>query len=166
VRNGKPLVIDGYCGLGGWSEAFIAEGWECIGIDIERHDYGNGGYPGTLILQDMRTIKGEQFKDADCLVFSPPCTEFSYMAMPWSRAKQIRSALLGNGEFPKGYKGSRTKDELTDLFNQCFRIQREIIAACGHYVPMVIENVRGRRNGLVKPSGTLEVFTYGATCRR
>lgn len=74
----KPLVIDGYCGLGGWSEGFIAEGWDCIGIDIERHDYGTGGYPGHLILQDMRTVNGAKFKHADCLVFSPPCQEYSY----------------------------------------------------------------------------------------
>ena len=78
----KPLVIDGYCGLGGWSEGFIAEGWDCIGIDIERHDYGTGGYPGHLILQDMLTVDGSRFKHADCLVFSPPCQEYSYMAMP------------------------------------------------------------------------------------
>ena len=54
--NGKPLVIDGYCGLGGWTEGFLAEGWECVGIDIERHDYGSGGYPGHLILQDMLPV--------------------------------------------------------------------------------------------------------------
>lgn len=150
MRNGKPFVVDGYCGLGGWSEAFISEGWECVGIDIEKHDYGKGAYPGQLILQDMRTVKGEQFKDADLLVFSPPCTEYSYMSMPWKRGKQIASALRGHGDFPVGYKGSRTIAELNDLFNQCFRIQREISEACGHYVPMIIENVRGAQKWVGK----------------
>lgn len=42
----KPLVFDLFCGLGGWSEAFIAEGYTAIGFDIEAHDYGSGGYPG------------------------------------------------------------------------------------------------------------------------
>jgi site-specific DNA-cytosine methylase len=41
----KPLCIDLFCGLGGWSEGFLAEGYECMGFDIERHDYGVGGYP-------------------------------------------------------------------------------------------------------------------------
>jgi site-specific DNA-cytosine methylase len=42
----KPIVIDLFCGLGGWSEGFLAEGWEAVGFDIERHDYGTGVYPG------------------------------------------------------------------------------------------------------------------------
>ena len=29
----KPVVYDLFCGLGGWSEAFLAEGYECIGFD-------------------------------------------------------------------------------------------------------------------------------------
>lgn len=36
----KPLVIDLFCGLGGWSEEFIAEGYRAVGFDVERHDYG------------------------------------------------------------------------------------------------------------------------------
>jgi site-specific DNA-cytosine methylase len=35
---GKPLCIDLFCGLGGWGEGFLAEGWDVIGFDIERHD--------------------------------------------------------------------------------------------------------------------------------
>jgi hypothetical protein len=139
----EPLCIEGFCGLGGWSEGAIVEGYTCIGFDIERHDYGTGGYPGTLVLQDMLTVDGARWKDADLLLMSPPCQEFSYMAMPWSRAKQIGQALRGEGDFPKGYTGSRTVPELTALFDACFRIQREAIEAAGHFIPMVVENVRG-----------------------
>lgn len=32
---------------------------------------------------------------------------------------------------------------LNDLFQQCFRIQREASFAAGHHIPMVIENVKG-----------------------
>lgn len=35
----KPVVIDLCCGLGGWSKGFIAEGYEAIGFDVERHEY-------------------------------------------------------------------------------------------------------------------------------
>ena len=49
----KPLAIDLYCGLGGWSEGLIAEGFEVIGFDIKRHQYGEHRYPGVLVIQDM-----------------------------------------------------------------------------------------------------------------
>lgn len=141
--NGQPVCFDGYCGLGGWAEGFLAAGWRVIGFDIERHDYGTGGYPGELVLQDMLTIHGSQFRDADCLVFSPPCQCYSYMAMPWTRSKAIATALRGQGEFPEGYKGPRTIPQLNALFNACFCIQREASEAAGRYIPMVVENVRG-----------------------
>jgi hypothetical protein len=63
--------------------------------------------------------------------------------MPWSRSKQMVRALHGKDEFPEGYSGSRTVEQLNELFNTCFRIQREACEAAGHYIPMVIENVRG-----------------------
>jgi hypothetical protein len=65
------------------------------------------------------------------------------MAMPWSRAKQIARALRGKDQFPEGYTGSRTVQQLNALFVAQFRIQREVSAAAGRYVPMVVENVRG-----------------------
>jgi site-specific DNA-cytosine methylase len=87
----KPIVFDFYCGLGGWSEAFIAEGYRAFGFDIEAHDYGSGGYPGELVLRDIRSITGAELVQTygvpTVIVGSPPCQEFSYMAMPWSKAK-------------------------------------------------------------------------------
>lgn len=138
-----PLVIDLFCGLGGWTDGFLAEGWDCIGFDITRHDYGKGGYPGQLVIQDALTLHGSQFRHADAIVASPPCQEFSYMAMPWSRAKQIAGGLREEVPFPEGYTGSRTLAELTALFDACFRLQREACAAAGRHIPMVVENVKG-----------------------
>ena len=119
-----PVVYDLFCGLGGWSEGFLAEGYECIGFDIEAHDYGTGGYPGELILRDIRSIHGSELKDATCIVASPPCQGYSYRAMPWKRAKALPPPD-------------------NTLFNECFRIQREASEAAGHHIPMVVENVRG-----------------------
>lgn len=141
--TGKPLAIDLFSGLGGWTEGLLAEGYTVIGFDIERHDYGSGGYPGQLVLQDILTIHGSQFRNADVIVASPPCQEFSFMAMPFSRGKRIAAALRGQGEFPEGYRGSRTIEDLTRLFGACFRIQREAIEAAGHFIPLIVENVRG-----------------------
>ena len=121
----KPICIDGFCGLGGWAEGFLAEGWDVIGFDIERHVYGEQRYPAQLVLQNWLTLHGRQFRNVHAIVASPPCQEYSYMAMPWSRAKQIRGALLEEVDFPEGYTGSRTVAELNALFDACFRIQRE-----------------------------------------
>ena len=141
--SAKPLAIDLFCGLGGWTEGLLAEGYRVVGYDIEAHEYDEEKYPAELVLQDVLTINGAQFKDAALIVASPPCQEYSYMAMPWTRAKQIAAALRGKGEFPQGYRGSRTLAELTALFDACFRIQREASKAAGHHIPMVVENVRG-----------------------
>ena len=144
-----PLAIDLYCGLGGWSAGLLAEGYHVVGFDRERHVYGEAQYPAQLVLQDVLTIHGRQFKDAALIVASPPCQEFSYMAMPWRRAKQIAQALYarklcGDGPaFPEGYTGSRTCAELTALFDACFRIQREACEAAGRHIPLVVENVCG-----------------------
>ena len=136
MNQETPLAIDLYCGLGGWAEGLLAEGWRVVGFDIEQHDYGTGGYPGQLVIQDVLTLHGSQFKDASLIVASPPCQEYSYMAMPWSRSKQISKALRGHGDFPAGYVGSRTIEELNALFDACFRIQREANEAveckCSH----------------------------------
>gem|GEM_PF-1103678 len=131
----KPLAIDLFCGLGGWTDGLLAEGWNCVGFDIERHDYGDGKrYPAQLVIQDVRTIHGSQFKDAALIVASPPCQEYSYMAMPWSRAKAIAADYRA---------GKRDTKHRTRLFDECFRIQREASEAAGRKIPMVVENVRG-----------------------
>ena len=168
----KPLAIDLFCGLGGWTEGLLAEGYEVVGFDIERHryparalpdsdavkvrqsgvDFNNpkvgssvnrsfnyanevalrdapltGGwveYPAQLVLQDVRTLHGGQFKDAALIVASPPCQAYSYRAMPWSRAKALPPPD-------------------NTLFEACFRIQREASEAAGRRIPLVVENVRG-----------------------
>jgi hypothetical protein len=56
------------------------------------------------VIQDVRTLHGSQFRDAALIVASPPCTEYSYMAMPWTRAKRIAAALRGEGEFPEALR--------------------------------------------------------------
>ena len=130
------LAIDLFCGLGGWTEGLLAEGYDVVGFDLERHEYGAEKYPAQLVLQDVMTIHGSQFRDAALIVASPPCQEFSYMAMPWSKAKAKQSAIEAD---TTGAERAR----LTELFDACFRIQREAIEAAGHFIPMVVENVRG-----------------------
>jgi hypothetical protein len=106
------LAIDLFCGLGGWAEGFLAEGYDVIGFDIERRPY-----PGQLVLQDVRTLEGWQFRNATCIVASPPCEEFSRWAMPWTRRRNPPQPNL-------------------EHFRTCWRIAKD------SGVPIVIENVR------------------------
>ena len=59
------------------------------------------------------------------------------MAMPWSRAKREISWQLWAQESPFG------NFHLNDLFDACFRIQREASEAAGWQIPLVVENVKG-----------------------
>lgn len=125
MLHGKSFAVDLYAGLGGWTEGLLAEGWEIvIGFDIERHVYGDQKYPAQLVLQDVTTLHGSQFKDADLIVASSPCQAYSYRAMPWKRAKALPPPD-------------------NTLFEACFRIQREANAVADHYIPLVVENVCG-----------------------
>jgi hypothetical protein len=120
----RPLAIDLYAGLGGWTEALLAEGYYVVGFDIERHQYGEHRYTGQLVIQDVLTLHGSQFRDAALIVASPPCQAYSYRAMPWKRAKALPPPD-------------------NTLFEACFRIQREACEAAGRHIPLIVENVCG-----------------------
>jgi hypothetical protein len=140
----RPLAIDLFCGLGGWTEGLLATGWRVIGFDIEQHVYGDKRYPAEMVVQDVLTLHGSQFKNADLIVASPPCQKYSYMAMPWSKAKALAEYYRGSAE--------RLAD-LNALFDACFRIQREASEAAGRHIPMVVENVRGAQRWVGRAKG-------------
>lgn len=113
TKSRSPLLIDLCCGLGGWSRPWLARGGRAIGFDVERFDY-----PGELVIQDVRTLDGAQFRGAALIVASAPCQEFSRHDQPWTRAKNPPPPDLS-------------------LVEACRRIAAESGA------PFIMENVRG-----------------------
>ena len=135
----KPLAIDLYCGLGGWTEGLLAEGYRVVGFDNERHVYGEAKYPAQLVIQDVLTLHGSQFKDVALIVASPPCQEFSCTGLPFKQFKNV---------IPK-----------TDLFDACFRIQSEAIEASGRHIPLIVENVISAQKWVGRAS-----WKFGSFC--
>lgn len=139
--SGSPLCIDLYHGLGGWAEGFVRAGWRVVGFDITDmyRETGTERGPVELVIQDVLTLHGSQFKNANVIVASPPCQSYSWLSMPWSRSP--------NPDNSKQAKALRAKWETEGpdnrLFDACFRIQREAIEASGRYIPLIVENVRG-----------------------
>jgi hypothetical protein len=129
-----PLCIELYAGLHGWGEGFATEGYRCVGFDIVDMCALLGHRRSAscqLVLQDVLTLHGSQFKDAAVIVASPPCQEYSYRAMPWSRARSLPPPD-------------------NSLFEACFRIQREACEAAGRFIPLIVENVRGAQKWVGK----------------
>jgi site-specific DNA-cytosine methylase len=115
----KPLAIDLFCGLGGWAEGFIAEGYRVVGFDNDPRFAKV--YPGGFVLQDVRTLDGRRFRDARCIVASPPCNRYSNVP---------------------DYFGTRKGGPDHSLVEAVWRIRRE----SGR--PTLVENVQGARRWL------------------
>jgi hypothetical protein len=126
--SAKPLCIDLYAGMGGWTDGFLAHGYDVAGFDLVRHKE----YKGMLAIQDVRTLDGARFKRAAVIVASPPCEEFSRHSMPWTRRRNPPPPDLS-------------------CALAAFRIAREA------GVSIILENVRaaqqwlGRANGHIGP---------------
>lgn len=84
--------LDCFCGLGGASEGFHREGFECTGIDIV-----DVGYPYRFIQGDMRELDGADFKGFDVIWGSPPCRDFSQMAISLGHRWKKPPDPNGNG---------------------------------------------------------------------
>jgi len=85
-------MLDCFCGLGGASEGFHQEGFECTGIDIV-----DVGYPYKLILADMRELDGKDFRGYDVVWGSPPCRDFSVVGKVFGHTWKRPPDPKGNG---------------------------------------------------------------------
>lgn len=138
----KPLAIELFAGTCSWSKGWTALGGRAVCFDIE-HLSHHGPVPEgcELVLQDVKTLHGSQFKDAHVILASPPCQEFSRYAMPFGALWREHHQMDDDGAPPGNYIGKPCPS--TYLFWTCFRIQAEACKAAGRYIPMVVENVKG-----------------------
>jgi hypothetical protein len=167
----SPLAIELFAGTGSGTAGWCALGGRAVCFDLEYLPHHGNPHAGQhRVIQDVLTLQGSQFRDAAFIWASPPCQQYSYLAMPWSRSKVPENS--------KKAKALRKKWETEGpdnrLFDACFRIQREAIEAtekicgacegtgreddefgytcdnCGglgwterRYIPLIVENVRG-----------------------
>lgn len=123
----RPLVVDLCCGLGGWAEGFLADGWDVVGFDID--DAFMQRYPGEFHLADVRVLARcvaerhmsgwyGRLGTASLIVASPPCQEFSRHDQPWTKRRNPPEPDIS-------------------IWRACEQIAETI----GR--PLIIENVRG-----------------------
>jgi hypothetical protein len=75
IMEKRKVVWDLCSGLGGWTEAFVLDGWEVYRIEINK-DLEDVPLTTILDVKDWMDWVDE-FPHPDLIVASPPCTEFS-----------------------------------------------------------------------------------------
>jgi len=79
-------MLDLFCGRWGWSKAFAARGWECLGIDLTEPPEIPSGcvyrYSDVLTM-NLGSIRAWEdiFGSFDFICASPPCEEFAVFGM-------------------------------------------------------------------------------------
>jgi hypothetical protein len=113
-----PRLLDLFCGRFGWSKAFAARGWECVGVDlVEPPEIPQG----CIFLQkDILQLRDGWISDEgfDFICASSPCEQFSVHDM---------KHFHPNPPYP-------------ELGIRLFEHTRSICEASG--IPYVMENVR------------------------
>jgi site-specific DNA-cytosine methylase len=96
-------ALDLYCGLGGWSDGLAKEGFEVLGVEINKEIAEM--YKHAVIIEDVRNLDPNDYLDYDLIVGSPPCRDFTqipdkrsatgegYKIRPWKVPKDPKRGL-------------------------------------------------------------------------
>jgi C-5 cytosine-specific DNA methylase len=144
------ICYDLFCGLGGWTEGFLAEGYTVYGFDNICRPY-----PGIFVEQDVLDIKYragniQRFLVPDIIVASPPCQTYSWLSMPWSHAHNSTAPNLERAKAVRRQWERFGPDN--KLFDVCWRIKHEASLLAGRDIPLIVENVRGAQEWVGKSS--------------
>jgi len=98
-------LLDVFQGMAGVTEGFFKEGFECVGVEINPKIARYGKKFGDVIVADMRTLDGKNFRGFDVIWGSPPCRDFSTQT-----------------QANKGYKNRKPPNPIEGLkLIECFR---------------------------------------------
>jgi len=90
-------ALDLFCGLGGWSDGLVLEGFEVMGVEINSKIAELYNHP--VIVEDVKNLKGKQFPNYDLIVGSPPCRDFSVVGdvfgHTWKRPPDPKGEGMG-----------------------------------------------------------------------
>lgn len=87
-------ALDLFCGLGGWSDGLVMEGFDVVGVEIEPKIAML--YKHRCMVADVRELNGEGFRGFDLIVGSPPCRDFSMLsslAFRWKKPLDVDNGL-------------------------------------------------------------------------
>jgi hypothetical protein len=111
-------MLDLFCGRLGWSKAFLARGWECIGVDlVEPPERPQNFFFRKMDILDLVDVRA--YCEPDFICASSPCEQFSVHCMKFLKKK--------DHPYP-------------DLGIQLFNHTRLLCEVSG--LPYVMENVR------------------------
>ena len=88
-------ALDLFCGLGGWSDGLVMEGFEVLGVEIDSKIASLYKHP--VLVDDVRNLDGKAFQCFDVIVGSPPCRDFTQIPdkghTPWKEPKNPERGL-------------------------------------------------------------------------
>ena len=140
IDGSKLVCLDLFCGLGGWTNGFLKEGYDVIGLDITQQCVYKGKFIKVDVLdickeinENNKTSFDSYFNLVDVIIASPPCTEFSRHHMPWLKrtCKNPPSRVLVEASYT---------------------IHKYISTLRSKGIPFVLENVIGAQKYIGKAS--------------
>jgi hypothetical protein len=131
--------LDLFCGLGGFSAAFVdSDNWDVVTVDIEEEFDPD-------IQADVMGLRPSDLPDADVVLASPPCKQFS---------------LAGNHENWDAEEEKPVAPESKEAVVLTFHALGLIRALSPRY--WFLENPRGRMRWILgEPEGTVTYCQYG-----
>jgi hypothetical protein len=116
----RPLAIDLFCGLGGWAEGFLSEGWDVIGFDIERHRYPIYERTNEADPSGVKAPGNDTFKKN-----GQPCNKLTDRRYGSGVVTQALGETLGWHEYP----GQLVLQDVTTLHGSQLRNASAIVAS-------------------------------------
>jgi len=106
-----PKALDVCAGFGGWSDGLAMEGFKILGIEIEPEIASLYQHP--VLVEDVRNLPGEMFRDFDLIVGSPPCRDFTQIPdkghTPWKEPKNPERGMTIVNAFLRIVKEAKPK---------------------------------------------------------